>query len=83
MPYWRSDSNFVLAKFGEHTRRICEGLLERGIYVRDRSKNHGCQGCVRITTGVVDHTQACIAAIEEVLCGAPRSTGGRPRRRSG
>ena len=68
VPYWTSDSNFVLAKFGDDTRRICEGLLERGIYVRDRSKNHGCQGCVRITTGVVEHTERCIAAIEEVLC---------------
>ena len=70
VPYWRSDANFVLAKFGDDTRRICEGLLQRGIYVRDRSKNHGCQGCVRITTGVVEHTERCIAAIEEVLCAA-------------
>lgn len=68
VPYWKSDSNFVLAKFGSDTTRICEGLLQRGIYVRDRSKNHGCQGCVRITTGVVEHTERCIAAIEEVLC---------------
>jgi histidinol-phosphate aminotransferase len=70
VPHWESDSNFVLAKFGDDTRRICEGLLQRGIYVRDRSKNHGCQGCVRITTGVVEHTARCIAAIEEVLCAA-------------
>ena len=70
VPYWRSDSNFVLAQFGDDTKRICEGLLQRGIYVRDRSKNHGCQGCVRITTGVVEHTERCIAAIEEVLCAA-------------
>lgn len=70
VPYWPSDANFVLAKFGGDAKRICDGLLERGIYVRDRSKTHGCQGCVRITTGVVEHTQRCIAAIEEVLCGA-------------
>ena len=63
-------SNFVLARFGVDTKRICEGLLQRGIYVRDRSKNHGCQGCVRITTGVVEHTERCIAALEEVLCAA-------------
>ena len=30
----------------------------------------GCDGCIRITAGVVDDTRACIAAIEEVLCGA-------------
>ena len=28
----------------------------------------GCAGCIRITTGVVEHTQACLAALEEVLC---------------
>jgi histidinol-phosphate aminotransferase len=69
IPYWNSDANFVLAKFGDDTPRVCAGLLEKGIYVRDRSKNHGCQGCVRITTGVVDHTRACVTALEEVLCG--------------
>jgi histidinol-phosphate aminotransferase len=68
--YWKSDANFVLARFGGRTRPVCEGLLERGIYVRDRSKNPGCDGCVRITTGIVEHTQACIAALEEVLCAA-------------
>ena len=70
VPYWTSDANFVLARFGDDTKRICDGLLERGIYVRDRSKTHGCQGCVRITTGVVEHTQRCLTAIEEVLCAA-------------
>jgi histidinol-phosphate aminotransferase len=70
IPYWRSDANFVLARFGADTRRVCDDLLAKGIYVRDRSKNHGCQGCVRITTGVVEHTRACIEALEEVLCGA-------------
>ena len=70
VPYWTSDANFVLARFGDDTRRVCAGLLAKGIYVRDRSNNHGCQGCVRITSGVVAHTQACIDALEEVLCGA-------------
>ena len=30
----------------------------------------GCEGCIRITTGVVEHTTRCIEALEEVLCGA-------------
>jgi histidinol-phosphate aminotransferase len=67
--YWRSDANFVLARFGEATRRVCDGLLQKGILVRDRSKAPGCQGCVRITTGPVAHTRQCIEALEEVLCG--------------
>lgn len=68
--YWRSDANFVLARFGGHTRRVVDGLAARRIHVRDRSKQHGCDGCVRITAGVVAHTERAIAALEEVLCGA-------------
>ena len=29
----------------------------RGIYLRDRSTEPGCAGCLRIATGVVEHTQ--------------------------
>lgn len=68
--YWPSDANFVLARFGEETPRIVNGLRDRGIYVRDRSNAPRCQGCVRITTGMLAHTQRAIAAIEEVLCAA-------------
>ena len=68
--YWRSAANFVLARFGEDSRRIVDGLKARGVHVRDRSTEHGCAGCVRITTGVLAHTQKCVTAIEEILCGA-------------
>ena len=71
IPYWRSDANFVLARFCDQAARVCGRLMTRGIYVRDRSKNHGCAGCLRITAGVVEHTRLCIDAIEEVLCAAP------------
>jgi histidinol-phosphate aminotransferase len=70
VPYWRSATNFVLARFGDAAPRVAAGLQAKGIYVRDRSNDVACQGCVRITTGIVEHTQECIAAIEEVLCGA-------------
>lgn len=68
--YWRSEANFVLAAFGASCAAVVNGLAQRGIYVRDRSGDPGCDGCVRITAGVVEHTRRCIAAIEEVLCGA-------------
>jgi histidinol-phosphate aminotransferase len=64
---WPSAANFVLAYFGERTPSIVAALAERGITVRDRSHDPGCVGCVRITAGVVPHTHACIAALEEVL----------------
>ena len=67
--YWPSAANFVLACFGEQCATVIEGLATRGVYVRDRSGDPGCEGCVRMTAGVTEHTRALIAAIEEVLCG--------------
>jgi histidinol-phosphate aminotransferase len=68
--YWRSEANFVLVRIGtsEDARAVVDQLAARRIFVRDRSTQPGCAGCIRITTGIVEHTQACIAALEEVLC---------------
>jgi histidinol-phosphate aminotransferase len=68
--YWPSATNFVLARFGERSRAVVDGLRARAIHVRDKSAEPACPGCVRITTGVVEHTRRCIAGIEEVLCDA-------------
>lgn len=68
--YWRSAANFVLACFGDHCRSTIAALAAKEIYVRDRSSDAGCEGCIRITAGIVEHTRAAIAAIEGVLCGA-------------
>jgi histidinol-phosphate aminotransferase len=70
VPYWRSDANFVLARFGDRCATVFHALREQGIHVRDRSRTPGCAGCLRITTGVRQHTERAIQAIEEVLCGA-------------
>ena len=67
VPYWRSEANFVFARFGDRAKQVVAGLQSKGIYVRDRSSDQACRGCVRITTGVTRHTRECIAAIEEVL----------------
>ncbi len=68
--HWPSDGNFVLVRTGPRTPAILAGALARGIYLKDRSGEPGCAGCVRITTGVVAHTRQLIAAMEEILCGA-------------
>lgn len=68
LDYWPSEANFVLVRAGVRLRAIVDGLAARGIFVRDRSRQPGCEGCLRITAGVVAHTEACIRAIEEVLC---------------
>jgi histidinol-phosphate aminotransferase len=68
--YWRSSANFVLARFGADLERVIDGLAVRQVVIRDRSQDPGCAGCARITTGVLAHTQRCVEALEEVLCGA-------------
>jgi histidinol-phosphate aminotransferase len=68
--YWKSAANFVLADFGQDVRRVVDGLATRQVFVRDRSLDPACPGCVRITAGVLEHTRICISALEEVLCGA-------------
>ncbi|HXW08176.1 MAG TPA: histidinol-phosphate transaminase [Vicinamibacterales bacterium] len=65
--YWRSAANFVLADFGPEARRVIAALAARQIYVRDRRIDPACPGCVRITTGIVEHTRPLVAALEEVL----------------
>ena len=46
---------------------LVKGAADRGIYIRDRSAEAGCAGCVRIATGAVAHTQRCIEVMREVL----------------
>ena len=69
--YWKSGANFVLVCAGSRTAELVKGAAARGVYIRDRSTEPGCAGCIRIATGIVEHTQRCITVIEEVLCAAP------------
>jgi histidinol-phosphate aminotransferase len=69
--YWKSRSNFVLVSAGARTARLVDGAFARGVYIRDRSAEPGCAGCIRIATGIVEHTRRCIAVMDEVLCAAP------------
>jgi histidinol-phosphate aminotransferase len=68
--YWKSRANFVLVCAGDRTDAIVKGAFARRIYLRDRSTEPGCAGCLRIGTGIVDHTRRAIAVLEEVLCAA-------------
>jgi histidinol-phosphate aminotransferase len=65
--YWKSDANFVLARFDGRGSQIAAALAARGIHVRDRSSDPGCEDCLRITAGVVDHTREFLAVLEAVL----------------
>jgi histidinol-phosphate aminotransferase len=68
--YWPSDANFVLVRVGSRIDEVIAGAKTRGVYLRNRSTEPGCEGCLRIAAGIVEHTKRGIAAIEEVLCGA-------------
>jgi histidinol-phosphate aminotransferase len=70
LPCWKSGGNFVLIKLGERTRELVARLAARGIMIRDRSHIAGCEGCVRVGAGVVEHTDAFITALEEEWAGA-------------
>jgi histidinol-phosphate aminotransferase len=65
--YWRSAANFVLVCAGDRTPALVQGAAERGVYLRDRSTEPGCAGCIRIAAGIVEHTRRCIAVMEDVL----------------
>jgi histidinol-phosphate aminotransferase len=70
LKYWTSDANFVLVSIGERTDELVRIAAERGVYVRDRSAEPGCLGCIRVAAGVVQHTRRFIAIMEGVLCAA-------------
>jgi histidinol-phosphate aminotransferase len=55
---------------GQKSSEVVAALGARGIRVRDRSSEHGCSGCIRITAGIVEDTRRAAAALEEVLCAA-------------
>ena len=70
LKYWPSDANFVLVRIGDRVGEVIDGARARGVYLRNRSSEPGCEGCVRIGAGYVDHTRRGLEVIEEVLCGA-------------
>jgi len=64
--FWRSHANFILARVGGASPFV-ELMRRRGILVRDRSSDTGCEGCVRITLGPQAHTDRLLTALQETL----------------
>lgn len=65
--FWPSQANFVLVNIGPRHREFVDAMRSRGVLVRDRSSDLGCDGCVRITVGTQEHTRQGIAALEAAL----------------
>jgi histidinol-phosphate aminotransferase len=66
LEFWPSAANYVLVRVGE-AKPFVDALAARKIHVRDRSKDPATAGCIRITAGIVEHTDAAIEALEEVM----------------
>ncbi len=64
--FWPSQANFVLARVGAAAAFV-DGMRKRGILVRDRSNDHGCDGCVRITLGPREQADRLLVALQETL----------------
>jgi histidinol-phosphate aminotransferase len=67
IPYWPSRANFVLIRLGELNTPFIRGMRDRGILVRDRSRDYGCAGCVRITLGSAEQTDRLLRTLRETL----------------
>ena len=65
--YWPSHTNFVLVRIGPAHAEFVQDLRDRGILVRDRHTDPGCEGCVRLTVGSDGHTETLITALRDVF----------------
>ena len=67
IPFWASQANFVLARIGPRHTEFVRSMKARGILLRDRSSDWGCDGCVRVTAGWQKHTDRFLEALRNVL----------------
>jgi len=65
--YWPSRANFVLARIGPKHAELVQALRRRGILVRSRHTDPGCEGSVRFTVGSDEHTRMLITALRDVI----------------
>jgi histidinol-phosphate aminotransferase len=64
---WPSAANFVLMDIGARHKQFVEAMRARGVLLRDRSTDPGCDGYVRITVGMEDQVTRGLAALKESL----------------
>lgn len=65
--YWPSQANFVLTDIGARHREFVSAMHRKGILVRDRSADPGCDGCVRVTIGTREQMRKAIVAFRDCL----------------
>ena len=67
VPFFESHANFVLMRIGAKHKELVAAMRARGVLLRDRSTDPGCDGFVRITIGVEEHVTRGLAALKESL----------------
>lgn len=60
------DGNFIMVKVAEPDHYY-QQLVQQGIVVRNRSYEHNCNGCLRITIGSPEENQKILEAFEQGL----------------
>jgi histidinol-phosphate aminotransferase len=70
------ESNFLLYEMlngrGEPDNEVAQGVYsklaeQKGVVVRFRGKEHGCEGCLRITVGTEDEVSRLLVALRSAL----------------
>jgi histidinol-phosphate aminotransferase len=69
LEHWESAANFVMVRVGDQVTQVVEALAQRGVHVRDRSKDPATPGCIRVTAGLLTHTDVAIEALVSVMSG--------------
>jgi histidinol-phosphate aminotransferase len=67
VPYFPSEANFVLMNIGPKHKELVAAMRARGVLLRDRSTDPGCDGFVRITVGVDAQVTTGLQALAESL----------------
>ena len=64
-----SEANYILFRT-DHSGALFERLRSEGVIIRDRSKDHNCQGCLRITIGTERENSVALEIIQSWAKGA-------------
>lgn len=67
VPFFPSAANFVLMNIGSKHKELVAAMRARGVLLRDRSADPGCDGYVRITIGVEEHVTRGLEALSNCL----------------
>jgi histidinol-phosphate aminotransferase len=65
--HWPSRANFILVEIGARHAEFVRLMSAKGVLVRDRSSDPGCDGCVRITIGTREQMRQAVVALKETL----------------